>query len=106
MDRLWQLSEGGHADRFLDAMISACWERSYFETEKGLWGIGPCVSKEGDRLCTLIGIGVPFIIRPTPVKDRYQLVGECYVLALMHGEVLRSLETGTDGLEQERIWLV
>ena len=106
MDGLWRLSEGGHADRFLDAAISVGWERSYFKTQKGLWGVGPGVLKEGDKLCAFIGVGVPFTIRPTVMKGRYQLVGECYVLDVMHGEVLQSLETGADGLEQERILLV
>lgn len=46
-------------------------------------------------ICIIIGAKTPFAIRPIkekqsgdPKSDRWQLVGECYVQGLMHGEGL------------------
>lgn len=105
VDDLLRISEGGHADRFLDAAASVGYGRASFETEKGLWGIGPEVMTKGDQLCIIQGVGVPFIIRPH-IWDSHLLIGECYVYDVMHGEVAESLRAGADGFKETQVHLV
>lgn len=84
------ISSGGHADRFLDCVASVGHGRAYFQTRQGHWGIGPDAMVEGDRLCSLHGAMVPFILRPRH-DGTYHVVGECYVLEMMQGELQRSI---------------
>ncbi|KAI0098083.1 heterokaryon incompatibility protein-domain-containing protein [Nemania sp. FL0031] len=62
-----------------------------FKTNNGYMGIGPVGLKKEDIVVVLYGCSVPVILRK--VKDRYALIGECYVLGLMDGEAAH-LEKG------------
>ena len=87
---LERISSGGHADRFLDCVASTGRGRAYFTTHRGHWGIGPDAMVQGDRLCSLHGAMVPFILRPRD-DGTYHVVGECYVLEMMQGDLQRSI---------------
>lgn len=79
------------SQRFLRNM-SACAERIFFTTKRGLFGIGPRVLKPGDICSILAGSRVPLILRPSSEKGCYKLVGECYVGGVMWGEMVRKAQ--------------
>jgi hypothetical protein len=66
----------------------AC-RRRPFRTLKGHFGIGPCKMLPGDLLYILIGVDVPYIVRPD-THGRLRLVGEAYVHGIMDGEVIEA----------------
>jgi hypothetical protein len=94
------ISQGGNADRFLDTAATVGSRRARFTTSRGMSGIGPECMKQGDLVCILYGADVPFIIRPNERSpsdpsasgEEYQLMGESYVLDLMHGEAIKRLD--------------
>jgi len=58
--------------------------RRLFKTKKGYLGLEPRSLKDGDEVALLKGGMVPLVIRKT---DKYfELVGDCYVHGIMHGE--------------------
>lgn len=99
--KLKELAVDGHADRFLDAVATACQERQVFMTSSGHPGVGPGATIAGDCLCVLYGANVPFILRRQ--GQRYALVGECYVYDLMHGEAVKELSRPGTILKEEWI---
>ena len=90
MEDLEILSQGGNADRFLDACATVCGQRSLFKTTNGLQGVGPKYLKKGDSICILYGAGAPFVIRPNGMGC-FWLIGECYVYGIMSGKVVQHL---------------
>ena len=66
----------------------------------GLIGLCPVASQANDQIWLLENAAVPFILRPLPGYEYYQLVGECYVHGIMQGELM------DDGLEFSSIFLV
>jgi hypothetical protein len=96
-----ELAVNGHADRFLDAVVTACQERQVFMTSSGHPGVGPGATITGDCLCVLYGANVPFILRRQ--GRRYAFVGECYVYDLMHGEAVNELSRPGTILKEEWI---
>ncbi|PMD34552.1 hypothetical protein L207DRAFT_516723 [Hyaloscypha variabilis F] len=63
-----------------------------FMTKKGFMGIckGPC--QKGDQVWALRNAHVPFFLRETEVLDNFQLVGTCFVLDKMQGEMIQDAE--------------
>ena len=62
-----------------------CWTRS------GQLGLVPRFALEDDQVVVVPGCAVPFVVRQVPgIEDEpaYQLIGECYVDGIMHGEVI------------------
>ncbi|KAI1062822.1 hypothetical protein LB507_005731 [Fusarium sp. FIESC RH6] len=79
--------------------LPTCIEPCFFVTTSGLFGLCPWMSKEGDIIVLLDGGNVPYLLRPADKKDgelRYELVGECFVSGIMHGEVLDALGQNAD----------
>ncbi len=62
--------------------------RPYFVTERGLLGLGSRKLQAGDQIWVLAGAHTPYILRPTEAADEYRLVGDCFILNHMHGEIL------------------
>jgi Heterokaryon incompatibility protein (HET) len=60
--------------------------RTFFLTKKGYMGMGPSSMAPGDRIFTLLGGDVPFMLRATAAPE-YNLVGEVYVHGIMDGEL-------------------
>jgi hypothetical protein len=59
-------------------------DRRLFKTTKGYIGIGPCSLQKGDGVALFKGGMVPLVIRS--LGDKWELVGDCYVHGIMHGE--------------------
>jgi len=66
--------------------------RSLFLTEKGFIGIGPRTIQPGDRMCTIMGGDVPFVVRTIRVNEPWNyLIGESYIHGVMDGELWRPM---------------
>jgi hypothetical protein len=61
--------------------------RRMFSTIGNLLGMGPPSAQSGDEVWVLKGLDVPIILR-TQQGGARQIVGECYVHGIMHGEAL------------------
>ena len=92
----------GDAEKFWLDMHLVAYGRSFFLTEKGYFGLGPRVVRPGDQCAVLAGAKVPFVLREAPGdgerRERWGLVGECYLHGIMHGEVTESV--GSDGTRE------
>ncbi|KAI9691716.1 MAG: hypothetical protein M1822_007788 [Bathelium mastoideum] len=78
-----------------DVVINqVCFGRRLAFTEDGFLGIVPAACKEGDTVCTLWGGQTLYIIRAAAEK-RYQLIGECYMHGMMHGEAFTTNSKST-----------
>jgi hypothetical protein len=58
--------------------------RRLFKTTKGYIGIGPRSLEKGDAVTLFKGGMVPLVIRSR--GDKWELIGDCYVHGIMHGE--------------------
>ncbi len=59
----------------------------FFTTMNGYAGVGPNTCQPGDKVVVIFGCASPLILRP--VETHNELVGECYVHGIMHGEAMR-----------------
>jgi hypothetical protein len=71
--------------KYLDWAWNFLQGRSFFKSVEGYIGLAPRAAKPGDEICVLFGCQSPLLLRRTQ-ETRYQVVGECYVYGLMHGE--------------------
>ena len=60
---------------------------SYFATSQGYFGFGPTTIRPDDRICILLGLFTPLIVRPVS-QSSYRVMGWCYVHGLMDSEAL------------------
>jgi hypothetical protein len=63
------------------------WSGSFFITSDGHLGIGPKSTQPGDQIVVLDGARSPFVLRALEHSSDYALLGDSFVLGLMHGEV-------------------
>ena len=74
-------------------------------TEKGMLGRVPPTVKSGDIVIVPLGGQVPIVLRPC--RDKFTLVGECYLHGFMDGEALvdarKTADTTYDDID--RSWL-
>jgi len=82
--------QAGH--RFFANSGYAVFRRRVFVTQTGMLGLGPPATAEGDIVVVLFGGTVPFVLRPDAEKQRYRLVGECYVHDVMDGQAVTKWE--------------
>ncbi|KAI9666761.1 MAG: hypothetical protein M1831_001536 [Alyxoria varia] len=98
----------------------ACYQRRFFITAKGMFGLGPRETRTGDKVCVLFGSPVPFILRDfgaeagrlwgTWRKSRtdetnrhseksYKIFGQAFVDTIMDykGDIRADLESGKLG---------
>lgn len=76
---------------FLARMWKANYGRRPIITMGGFIGLGPRDTQEGDCVVVLFGGQTPYILRPFReggARSKYRFIGECYVDAIMDGEVL------------------
>ncbi|KAF2028583.1 hypothetical protein EK21DRAFT_113751 [Setomelanomma holmii] len=66
--------------------LGAARNSSFIMTSSGYMGLAPKWTQVGDQVCVLPGCCVPVVLRYT--EGCYSLVGECFVLGLMDGEML------------------
>lgn len=76
-------------------------KRRLFVTSRGYMGLGSLRVEIGDTICVLPGCDVPVIMRKN--DGHYLHQGECFVLGIMDGEVMDSLDKGTVSLEEIEI---
>jgi hypothetical protein len=80
--------------RFLSEMGRCGGERRFALTKGGYMAFVPPNTAVGDRVVIFKGARTPFLVRAGAqsgdqgARDRYQLVGECYVHGMMNGEVV------------------
>ncbi|KAE9366265.1 HET-domain-containing protein [Stipitochalara longipes BDJ] len=74
-----------------DASLNVA-QKQLFSTSSGLYGLGPQGLKEGDNVCVLFGSKAPLLLRK--IEDHFILVGECFVLGMMNGEVAEKVKNG------------
>jgi hypothetical protein len=90
-------SEGKESDLFHYRLASHWRSRRFITTMKGYAGLSPLTSRPGDKICVILGCCTPIILRK--VQGRYELVGECYLHGIMHGEAMVDLDAGKHKLE-------
>jgi hypothetical protein len=52
-------------------------------------GLVPANTRSGDRIYVIFGADVPYVVRKTETDGNFTLIGECYVVGLMHGEAMK-----------------
>ena len=70
-----------------------------FTTNTGYIGIGSMDVTEGDKLCIVFGLSVPFILRPLH-DSTYLAIGYGYTEGIMHGETIDMLDEGKFSSQQ------
>ncbi|KAK4160235.1 heterokaryon incompatibility protein-domain-containing protein [Cladorrhinum sp. PSN259] len=80
-------------ERYLADDLPACIEKCFFVTLDGRHGLCPWNAKEGDLITILHGGSVPYLLRPVGCGSetkgqKYELVGECFVVGAMGGEMV------------------
>ncbi|KAF7937289.1 uncharacterized protein EAE98_001603 [Botrytis deweyae] len=84
-----------------EAMKFVLKNRRWGITRKGYFGLFPRYAEEGDVVYVMEGCDVPYLLREVDEKNRFRLVGECYVFGIMDGEAV-----GGEGFAFEEIVLV
>ena len=81
------------ANDYCTSLLYASAGRRLFATDRGYIGLGPPEMQKGDHVYILSGGQVPYILRPVsgPRPRTFDLVGDCYLHGIMHGEA-----AGTD----------
>jgi len=72
-----------------------------FTTSGGLLGNGYMGLQEGDLVCVVPHCGYPILLRPA--GDGYMVVGACYVLGLMNGEIKHEVDKGKAELREIKL---
>ncbi|TGJ79701.1 hypothetical protein E0Z10_g9060 [Xylaria hypoxylon] len=94
-------NEGGFS-LYETALLPTCLEPCFFVTTGDHYGLCPWTAQEGDMIVLLYGGNVPYLLRPTDketnvdTRDIFELIGECYVQGIMHGEFLNGQDGGND----------
>lgn len=76
--------------RFSSAFLCVNGGRRLFRTAKKLLGLCPQSARVRDSVWILHDTIIPFVLRPVPGSESFQLVGESYVHGFMHGELVDS----------------
>jgi hypothetical protein len=74
---------------YVQAEVPSRFHYLFFKTKKGLMGIcgGPCA--KGDQVWALRNAHVPFILRRSSFSPGFELIGACFILDKMQGEMIR-----------------
>jgi hypothetical protein len=88
--------------KYLQQSIKPFKNRRIFYTAKGYMGTGPIGMRETDTIWVLRGCNVPVVLRK--VSSRWRLVGTCFILGIMDGEVMGAVDRGDKTLESIEIW--
>jgi hypothetical protein len=73
---------------FVNVVCNTVAQRRFFVTSKGMLGLGPEKSREGDVVAVLFGGSTPYLLRPVRNGTHWRLVGECYVYDIMEGQAV------------------
>jgi hypothetical protein len=94
-----------HGDRlrYQESVVWICANRRLFQTDRGLFGLGPFPVQPGDIAVILYGGYTPFVLRPR--GNYYQLLGECYLHKMMGEDALQLRKRGTgEDMSEETIF--
>ena len=80
------------------------WGRRLVRTSTDFLALAPGATRPGDSIVVLYGCSVPVVLRQSPDKDHYMLVGECFVYGMMDGEALKYC--ADNGIEAQEFLLV
>jgi len=83
------------------ALFSKFTSLYFFVTSNGYMGYGP-KCRRNDIVCILFGCSIPLILRPR--NHEYIIVGQCFVLGVMNGELLSSYGDGNDGIDTREVF--
>ena len=90
---LENIAQGGNAKDFVTHAGIWAGLRSVAQTGDGFYALVPAVTEPGDQIFYIGGMVVPVVLRKLREQNRYRLVGECYVMDMMNGEICdRQLE--------------
>jgi hypothetical protein len=97
--------------RYEETIKSACYNRRFFVTKNGRFGLGPWNLKVGDAICILLGGKTPFILRQCNDRARktshmkeeegasgyHKLIGETFVHGMMYyeGDIEDDIDRGS-----------
>jgi hypothetical protein len=106
---------------YTSAILNISNGRTYIITRSGYIGIGPSFAEAGDAICIFDGAQTPFILRkvsgnelvpdglpatgqkdPDQDRERWKIIGECYLHGFMDNEVVDSEWQE----KRRRFWLV
>lgn len=90
--QLREASMEGTPGHFEALVRNFCFDRAFILTLGGRMGIAPSNTWLGDKVCVLLGGGVPCLIRPS--EEHWLFVGEAYVDGVMTGETIRDCKEG------------
>jgi len=76
--------------------------QKFIVTGKGYMGIAPHEVVEGDIISVIPGVRAPMVLRS--VENGYIIVGTCFVLDMMDGEMIKEMREGK--LKMQSIELV
>ena len=83
------VSRSGDHDN-IETMRMVQQNRWMANTEGGRLALLPGTAELGDKIAVLYGGKLPYILRK--IGERWELVGECYVHGVMHGEAFKEEE--------------
>lgn len=72
---------------YFNEVKAICMNRNLVVTERGFYGLAPLITRAGDVACVIIGVDVPFILRPHGEAGLVKLLGESYIHGVMEGQV-------------------
>ena len=94
--------EGNETDLFHYRLASHWQSRRFLTTMKGYAGLGPLTSRPGDKICVILGCCTPVLLRE--IDGHFEVVGECYLHGIMHGEAMIDFDAGKYELKDFEIW--
>jgi len=80
-----------HGGMIESELFGAAFTRRFCITRNGRFGQVRNNTRKGDLVCVVVGAQVPLVIRPPDRGDdvqTYELIGDCYLEGVMHGEAM------------------
>jgi hypothetical protein len=77
---------------YFSKVKGVCMNRTVVVTDRGFYGLAPLLTAPGDVACILVGVDVPFILRPRRDAGVLRLLGESYIHGVMEGQVKGMVE--------------
>ena len=96
-----QVEPGSRYSSVVLALFSKFTSLYFFVTSNGYMGYGP-ECKPDDIICILFGCSVPLLLRPQ--NHGYIIIGQCFVLGVMNGELLNSYGDGSDDKDTKEVF--
>jgi hypothetical protein len=72
------------------ALLNLLDDRQFIVTNEGRAGLAPAIAQPGDHVVIFAGGSTPLVLRPVrrddKGRDRYYIIGDCFVHGVMYGE--------------------